>query len=128
MCFVLIDTTALNKKTDTDSVLSDPNIFSAVASTNGKDSNGDSPAIECQPTGIYSVADPAECNAYYRCDKGTRTRVNCPEGTLFDIEKRECNEYGRVSCGARSINPADKNQCKFSELFQIIDFYTNKIN
>jgi hypothetical protein len=32
---------------------------------------------------------------------------------LFDIEKRECNEYERVFCGARSINLADKNQCKY---------------
>ncbi len=119
----MIDTTTSNKKSDTVSVLSDPNLPSAVSGTNGKDS-GSSPAIECQPTGIYSVADPAECNSYYQCDKGTRTRMTCPERKLFDIEKRECNEYERVFCGTRNINLADKNQCKFRQLFNRWYVYT----
>jgi len=109
---VLIDTTTANKKSDTESVLSESNIPLVVPGTNGKDSSGGSPAIECQPTGIYSIPDPAECNAYYQCDKGIRTKLNCPERQLFDIEKRECNEYERVFCGTRGMNLADKNQCK----------------
>ena len=68
--------------------------------------------IECQPTGVYTVADPAECNSYYQCDKGIRTRLNCAERQLFDAEKRQCLEYERVFCGGRSVNLADKNQCK----------------
>ncbi|CAF4953868.1 unnamed protein product, partial [Rotaria sp. Silwood1] len=106
-----LDTTTSRKKSDTESVLSESNVASAVSSTNGKDNSGSSPAIECQPTGIYSIPDPSECNAYYVCDKGTRTRLNCPEKKLFDIEKRECNEYERVSCGTRPVNLVDKNQC-----------------
>lgn len=84
--------------------------------THAKDSSSGGAAtgsIECQPTGIYTVADPVDCNAYFQCDKGTRTRLNCPERQLFDIEKRLCNEYERVNCGSRITNPADKNQCKF---------------
>ncbi|CAF4383933.1 unnamed protein product, partial [Rotaria magnacalcarata] len=77
---------------------------------NGKDNSGSSPAIECQPTGIYSIPDPTECNSYYQCDKGTRTKLGCPERKLFDTEKRECNDHERVTCGARAINLSDKNQ------------------
>jgi hypothetical protein len=69
--------------------------------------------IECQPTGIYTVPDPAECNAYYQCDKGIQTRLNCPKRQLFDDDKRQCLEYERVFCGTRSVNLADKNQCRF---------------
>ena len=72
----------------------------------------DPSAIQCQPTGIYAVADPNECNAYYQCEKGVRSRMTCPERQLFDLEKRECNEYERVFCGTRNLNAADKNQCK----------------
>ena len=79
--------------------------------THGKD-GGSAVGIECQPTGIYTVADPEECNAYYQCDKGLRTRLNCPERQLFDASKRQCLEYERVFCGSRSMNLADKNQCK----------------
>ncbi|CAF3908763.1 unnamed protein product [Rotaria sp. Silwood2] len=104
-------TTTSRKKSDTESALSESNAASAISSTNGKDNSGSSPAIECQPTGIYSIPDPSECNAYYLCDKGTRTKLNCPERKLFDIEKRECNEYERVSCGTRSVSLVDKNQC-----------------
>ncbi|CAF1245111.1 unnamed protein product [Rotaria sordida] len=105
-------TTSSRKKSDTESVLSDSNVALAVSSTNGKDNSGSSStAVECQPTGIYSIPDPSECNAYYQCEKGTRTRLNCPERKLFDIEKRECNEYERVFCGTRAANLADKNQC-----------------
>jgi hypothetical protein len=111
--YVLIDTTTSHKKSDTASALSESSVASVASGTNGKDSNADTSAIQCQPTGIYSVPDPNECNAYYHCDKGTRTRMSCPERQLFDLEKRECNEYERVFCGARSINLADKNQCKF---------------
>ncbi len=52
-----------------------------------------------------------ECNAYYQCDKGIRTRLNCPERQLFDADKRQCLEYERVFCGTRAANLADKNQC-----------------
>jgi hypothetical protein len=106
-----IDTTTSHKKSDTESALSESNAVSAVPGA--KDSSADSPAIQCQPTGIYSIPDSNECNAYYQCDKGTRTRMTCPERQLFDLEKRECNEYERVFCGARTISSADKNQCKF---------------
>ncbi|CAF1617652.1 unnamed protein product [Adineta ricciae] len=102
-------TTTSSKNSDSDSVSSGGNPPSAVSSTNGKD--GGAVVIECQPTGIYTVPDPAECNAYYQCDKGVRTRVVCPEKTFFETEKRECMELERVSCGTRAINPADKNQC-----------------
>jgi len=87
-----------------------------LSPTHGKGSNsaGSAPGIECQPTGIYTVADPAECNAYYQCDKGLRTRLNCPERQLFDADKHQCMEYERVSCGTRAMNLADKNQCKFT--------------
>ncbi|CAF2081058.1 unnamed protein product [Rotaria magnacalcarata] len=100
-------TTTTRKKSDTESVLSDTN----AGSMNGKDNSGNSPAIECQPTGIYSIPDPTECNSYYQCDKGTRTKLGCPERKLFDTEKRECNDHERVTCGARAINLSDKNQC-----------------
>ncbi len=115
---VLIDTTTPNKKSDTESTLSESNIASAVSGTNGKDSSGSSPAVECQPTGIYSIPDPAECNSYYQCEKGTRTKLTCPERKLFDIEKRECNEYERVFCGTRIVNLADKNQCKLISIIE----------
>lgn len=111
---IVIDTTTSRKKTVTASVLSDSNIASGASATNAKDNNnGNSAAIECQPTGIYTLSDPEECNAYYQCDKGTRTKLNCPEGKLFDTEKRECNDFERVSCGTRVANPSEKNQCKF---------------
>ena len=86
-----------------------------IPPTHGKDSSnaGSASGIECQPTGIYMVADPTECNAFHQCDKGIRTRLNCPERQLFDAEKRQCMEYERVFCGARSASLADKNQCKF---------------
>ncbi|CAF3393788.1 unnamed protein product [Rotaria socialis] len=101
------NTTTTRKKSDTESVLSDTN----AGPTNGKDNSGNSLAIECQPTGIYSISDPTECNSYYQCDKGTRTKLSCPERKLFDTEKRECNDHERVTCGARAINLSDKNQC-----------------
>ncbi|CAF1288673.1 unnamed protein product [Rotaria sordida] len=105
------DTTTSRKKSDTDSVLSEPSIGSILPSTHGKDSSGGLSIIECQPTGIYTTADPLECNAYYQCDKGIRTRLNCPERQLFDADKRQCMEYERVFCGSRAANLADKNQC-----------------
>ncbi|CAF1149816.1 unnamed protein product [Rotaria sordida] len=104
-------TTTSRKKSDTDSVLSEPSIGSILPSTHGKDSSGGLSIIECQPTGIYTTADPLECNAYYQCDKGIRTRLNCPERQLFDADKRQCMEYERVFCGSRAANLADKNQC-----------------
>ncbi|UJR37385.1 hypothetical protein I4U23_030091 [Adineta vaga] len=103
------DTTTSYKKSNSDPDSSNSNAPSAVSSTDGKD--GGSVAIECQPTGIYSVPDPAECDAYYQCDKGIRSRVICPEKTFFDTEKRLCVEFERVFCGTRAINAANKNQC-----------------
>ena len=97
-----------------DSVLDESNPGLIVSSNHGKDSSSDEvPIIECQPTGIYTIADPTECNAYYKCDKGIRRRLNCPERELFDADKHRCMEYERVFCGTRSVNLADKNQCKF---------------
>jgi hypothetical protein len=112
-----IDTTTSYKKSDADSAPSELNAVSAVPGA--KDSSAESPAIQCQPTGIYSIADPSECNAYYQCDKGIRTKMTCPERQLFDLEKRECTEYERVFCGARTISSADKNQCKFIQPFYL---------
>jgi len=54
-----------------------------------------------------------ECNAYYQCDRGIRTRLNCPERELYDANKHQCLDYERVACGSRAVNLADKNQCKF---------------
>jgi len=108
-----LDTTTSRKKSDTESVLSQSSIASVIPPTHGKD-GGSAPGIDCQPTGIYTVADPAECNSYYQCDKGIRTRLNCAERQLFDADKRQCMEYERVFCGTRSVNLADKNQCKIS--------------
>lgn len=116
---VCVDTTTSHKKSHTDSPLPDLNPASIALETNGKDSNVDSSAVQCQPTGIYSVADPSDCNAYYQCEKGARTRMTCPERQLFDVDKRECNEYERVFCGTRNIHPSDKNQCKLSMRFSI---------
>ncbi|CAF4124563.1 unnamed protein product [Rotaria socialis] len=108
----LLDTTTSHKKSNTDSVLSEPSVSVIIAPTHGKDSSGGGiSAIDCQSTGTYTVADPAECNAYFQCDKGIRTRLNCPERQLFDADKRLCMEYERVFCGARAANLADKNQC-----------------
>lgn len=112
--FLHVDTTTSYKKFNTDSALSVSNTASIAVETNGKDSNVDSSTVQCQPTGIYSVADPTDCSAYYQCEKGSRTRMNCPERQLFDLDKRECNEYERVFCGTRIIHPSDKNQCKFN--------------
>lgn len=89
----------------TEPVTSDPGV---VQLTQGKDSSG----IECQPTGIYTIADLNDCNAYYQCNRGIRTRLNCPKQELFDANKHQCLDYERVTCGSRSANLADKNQCK----------------
>ncbi|CAF4384796.1 unnamed protein product, partial [Adineta steineri] len=67
--------------------------------------------IECQPTGIYSLADPNDCNSYCQCDKGIRTKITCPDNTLYDTDKYECKESERVNCGARSLSLSNKNQC-----------------
>jgi hypothetical protein len=112
LIFFCLDTTTSRKKSDTESALSEPNIPSIKPPTQGKD--GGAPGIECQPTGIYTVHDPSECNAYYQCDKGIRTRLNCPERQLYDSDKHQCMEYERVFCGTRSASLADKNQCKIS--------------
>jgi hypothetical protein len=109
---LFLGTTTSRKKSDSQSIVSEPNIQSAIPPTRGKDSSGIA-AIECQPTGIYNVDDPTACNAYYLCEKGIRTRLNCPEKQLFDADKRQCMEYERVFCGNRAANLADKNQCKF---------------
>jgi len=54
-------TTTSRKKSDTESVISESSIPSIIPPTRGKDSSSDgNPAIECQPTGIYTVADPME--------------------------------------------------------------------
>ena len=98
---------------DTESALPDSIFLSAISGTNGKDSSGSFAVIECQPTGIYLLPDPNDCSGYYQCDKGIRTKMNCSERQLFDTDKRECNEFERVFCGTRTINSADKNQCKF---------------
>lgn len=90
---------------------------SVVPSTHGKDSSGTAAAIaiECQATGIYTVADPNECHTYYQCDRGVRTKLTCPEKHLYDTEKNQCMEYERVFCGTRTVNLAEKNQCKLFE-------------
>lgn len=109
-----LDTTTTRTKSETESAIPESSVPSVIPPTHGKD-GGSAVGIDCQPTGIYTVADPEECNAYYQCDKGLRTRLNCPERQLFDATKRQCLEYERVFCGSRSANLADKNQCKFSE-------------
>jgi hypothetical protein len=105
-----LDTTTSGKNSDTESVLPDSSKTSIVLPTQGKD--GGAPAIECQPTGVYTVPDPTECNSYYQCERSIRTKLNCPERQLFDADKHQCMEYERVFCGARSVNLADKNQCR----------------
>lgn len=126
--FFLLETTTSRKKPDTDSTVSESSIPPIKAATNGKD--GGTSGIECQPTGIYTVADPLECNTYYQCDKGIRTRLNCPERQLFDADKRQCLEFERVFCGSRAANLADKNQCKicFCELNFIYNKFKVSIN
>lgn len=106
-----LDSTTSIKKSESESLAPESNRTS-VGSTQGKDGNA-SP-IECQPTGIYTVADPVECNSYHQCDRGSRTKLSCPERQLFDAEKKQCTEYERVFCGARSASLADKNQCKLT--------------
>lgn len=89
---------------------------SVIPSTHGKDSSGTATiAIECQPNGIYTVADPNECHTYYQCDRGVRSKLTCPEKHLYDTEKNQCMEYERVFCGTRTVNLAEKNQCKSIE-------------
>ncbi|CAF1188528.1 unnamed protein product [Adineta steineri] len=105
------NTTTSNRQIDTESIKTHASIPSIVAPTHRGDSHDDTSAIECQPTGIYSIADPTECNSYYQCDKGVHIRLNCPERQLFDTDKRQCMDYERVFCGARALNLADKNQC-----------------
>lgn len=105
---MIIDPTS-RKKSDTDAVLSDSSLASAMPSTQSKDIGA---GIECQPTGIYALPDPSECSAYYQCDKGVQTKLHCPERQLFDTDKRTCNDFERVNCGTRAVNPADKNQCE----------------
>ncbi|CAF1042460.1 unnamed protein product [Adineta steineri] len=111
------NTTTSRKTSDTNSVSSNRKIVSTISIVDGKDENKGSPAIECQPTGIYSLADPNECNNYYQCDKGIRTKITCPDNTLYDTEKYECKESERVNCGARSLSLSNKNQCKNFFLF-----------
>lgn len=111
--YFLIDTTTSRKKSDVEAALSDSN---TASSTNGKDNSENSANVDCQPTGIYTVADPAECNFYYQCDKGIRTRHQCSDQKLFDVEKRECNDYERVFCGTRIIN-STHNMCKCNKDF-----------
>ncbi|CAF0748124.1 unnamed protein product [Didymodactylos carnosus] len=72
---------------------------------------GENQVIECQPVGSYNVPDQNECNAYYQCENGHRTKLSCPEKQLFDTEKQECDLFSKVLCGTRSMNLADKNQC-----------------
>lgn len=106
-----VETTTLKKKSDGDMPFPDSISISSLSGTNGKDGSGNAAAIECQPTGIYSLPDPNDCSSYYQCDKGILSKLNCTDKRLFDISKRECNDFERVFCGARPINPAEKNQC-----------------
>lgn len=111
-CLCLLDTTTSRKKSETESVASESNVSST---TYGKDGSASGSGVECQPTGIYTVPDSSECNAYYQCDKGVRTKLNCPERQSFDADKHQCLDYERVACGARAVNLADKNQCMCRE-------------
>ena len=83
---MLID--GFSKRIDGRGLILDQTIRLSELPLSCKDNNGNRPEIQCQPTGIYTIADPNDCNAYYQCDSGTRTRLNCPERQLFDIEKR----------------------------------------
>ena len=109
-----LDPTTPNKKSDSDAPQSENNPATAQSAISGN-AGAAAPLIECQPTGIYNVPDPNECNSYYQCEKGVRTRLSCPERQLFDVEKRDCKDYERVNCGSRTMNLADKNQCKLNQ-------------
>ncbi|UJR08864.1 hypothetical protein I4U23_013119 [Adineta vaga] len=106
------DSTTSRKKSTTESSSPESNKPSALPPTHGKDGSGSSlSGFDCQPTGVYTVADSTQCNAYYQCDRGIQTRLNCAEKQLFDEVKRVCLDFDRVNCGTRPVNLADKNQC-----------------
>ncbi|CAF1040148.1 unnamed protein product, partial [Didymodactylos carnosus] len=99
----VVGSTTLKKKSDSESTI---NSITPSGIAKGGDQT-----VECQPVGSYNIPDPNECNAYYQCENGHRTKLSCPEKQLFDIEKQGCDLFSKVFCGTRSVNLADKNQC-----------------
>lgn len=83
------------------------------------------PTIEVDPvcTPGYSGLLPYEsCTKYFRCDNGIvvqGTLLNCPGGTLFDIDNQYCNWESQVTCeddnpdGCWSNNYKDCNHPDF---------------
>lgn len=56
-----------------------------------KEFNGYLPSCKSKADGNYQFQDPTPiCNAYYKCDNGTASAVLCPNSTVFDSVKRNC--------------------------------------
>lgn len=45
--------------------------------------------------------DPDSCDAYVQCQRGTVTRMKCPQGMLFDLSLLYCVAARSVNCGTR---------------------------
>ncbi|KAJ6635120.1 Peritrophin-44 [Pseudolycoriella hygida] len=56
----------------------------------------------CSPFGIQHIANPDNCQMYYRCVNGVRTSMTCPNELLFDRNFGDCNVASRVLCEVKN--------------------------
>ncbi|KAJ6645696.1 Peritrophin-44 [Pseudolycoriella hygida] len=56
----------------------------------------------CSPYGIQNIPHPDSCAMYYRCVKGKRKTMTCPDELLFDRYFGDCNFAQRVICETKN--------------------------
>lgn len=87
-------------------------------SLNSQSASG--PASLCQPFGSYFIPDNSNCAAYFMCNNGKESKMNCGEKQLFNADTSQCEEFQQVFCGSRPVNLADRNQCNRNSYFLVV--------
>ena len=49
------------------------------------------------PVPVY-IADPKDCQAFYRCNDGHAVKLSSPHGLYFNAEQQVCDYPGHGSC------------------------------
>ena len=81
---------------------------------------------ECEVSRVpYTMADPEQCDAYFRCENGFLTSELCDDGLIYHDKDNLCDMPMRVDCGTRERMqpPRGSGNCpRLNGLFQHSEF------
>ncbi|XP_055925408.1 protein obstructor-E-like [Argiope bruennichi] len=66
------------------------------------------PSGGCPEIGVFGWPHETACDQYYKCENGTFSHEQCPNGLVFDDKSPVydfCTFYWKVDCGEKTVEP-----------------------